>query len=147
MSLRCLFLAVAMLPGLFGSLAASEPSYLVEAELWIDGVQRGTPSLLILANTEARLETGDEQAAWRLEVEVEPVDDGYAPAGTLWVHVAVHQRSGDVWEHLADSILGVPEGEFATLSVVDEGAEPAPETAAVYLRVRPSLAVAAVTVE
>ena len=140
-------MAAALLPGLFWSAAATEPSYLVEAELWIDGVKRGTPSLLILANTEARLETGDEESAWRLEVEVEPVDDGYAPAGTLWVHVAVHQRSGEIWEHLADSILGVPEGEFATLSVVDGGAPPDPETAAVYLRVRPSMAVAAVTVE
>jgi hypothetical protein len=126
----------ALLLGLIVQAAAAEQHYLVEAELWIDGVQRGTPSLLILANTEASVGTGDDDAGWRLEVEVEPVDDRFAPSGTLWVHVAVHQRHGEYWEHLADSIVGVPEGEFATVSVVDGDAMATPETAHVYLRIR-----------
>ena len=121
---------------LFCHAAAAEQRYLVEAELWLDGVQRGTPSLLISANTEASLETGDDETGWRLELEVEPVDDDYAPANALWVHVTVHQRTDGIWEHLVDSIVGVPEGEVATVSVVDGDADARPETAAVYLRLR-----------
>lgn len=139
-SLSRLIPAFALLAGLLGPALAAEPRYLVEAELWIDGVQRGTPSMQIKAYTEASLETGNDDEGWRLEVEVEPVDDVYAPANTLWVHVAVYQRMGDDWDHLADSILGVPKGEFATLTVVDGDAPATPETAHVYLRIRTSRA-------
>lgn len=135
MKLRPAFI-FAVLLGLACQAAAAEQRYLVEAELWLDGVQRGTPRLMILPYTEASLAVDGDDAAWRLEVEVEPVDDAYAPANALWVHVAVHQRTGEVWEHLVDSIVGVPEGEFATVSVVDGDALATPETAHVYLRIR-----------
>ncbi len=133
--MRLSLIAIALLVLAVQALA-DQPQYHVEAELWIDGVKRGTPSLLIKANTEASLETGDEDDRWRLEVEVEPVDDVFAPADTLWVHVAVHHRLGDHWDHLLDSIVGVPEGEVATVSVVDGDTMATPETAAVYLRIR-----------
>lgn len=136
--------AVALAVGLLSQAALAEPRFLVEAELWVDGVLRGTPSLLVAALTEARLETGEADERWRLAVEVEPVDDAYAPADTLWVHVAVHQRTAEGWDHLLDSIVGVPAGEVATVSLVDGDAEASPQTAAVYLRIRTTAAAAPV---
>ena len=116
--------------------AAAEQRFLVEGELWIDGVERGTPSLLVPANSPASIEVGEDQQGWRLEVEVEPVNDGYAPADTLWVHVAVEQRVDGDWERLADTMLGVPEGETATFSIVDREDPATPEAAKVFLRLR-----------
>ena len=133
-----LLAAITVLLGLFAQAAVADQRFLVEAELWIDGVKRGTPSLLVAALTEASLETGSEDERWRLDIEVEPVDDVFAPSNTLWVHVAVHQRLDDHWDHLVDSIVGVPEGEVATLSLVDGDAPATPETAAVFLRIRAS---------
>ncbi|MGY6555388.1 MAG: hypothetical protein ACXIUM_12805 [Wenzhouxiangella sp.] len=131
-----LILLALLLLGLTSQTVAAEKFFDVEAELWIEGVQRGTPSLRVAAHSEARLETGDADERWRLEIEVEPVDDLYAPVNTLWVHVAVHHLIDGHWDHLLDSIVGVPEGEVATLSVVDGGAAATPATAAVYLRIR-----------
>ena len=132
--------AVRLLPVLAFVLAAvavaEEPRFLVEAELHIDGVQRGTPSMLLTAGSPASLETGSDEDGYRLEVEIEPVDATTAPANSLWLHVAVFERAGGDWEELVDSILGVPEGDTATLSVVDGDAMATPETAAVYLRIR-----------
>jgi hypothetical protein len=119
--------------------AFADQAFLVEAELWLDGVQRGTPSLQLMANSPASIEIGgDDEQGWRLEVEVEPVNDAFAPADTLWVHVAVHQQADGEWARLADSMLGVPEGETATFSIVDDDAAATPESAAVYLRIRTS---------
>lgn len=115
---------------------AEEPRFLVEAELHIDGVQRGTPSMLLTAGSPASLETGSDDDGYRLEVEIEPVTATTAPANSLWLHVAVFERAGGDWEELVDSILGVPEGDTATLSVVDGDAMATPETAAVFLRIR-----------
>ncbi|TVS11967.1 MAG: hypothetical protein EA419_06500 [Wenzhouxiangella sp.] len=117
---------------------AEEPLYLVEAELHIDGVQRGTPSMMLAAGSPASLETGSDEDGYRLEVEIEPVSASAAPANSLWLHVAVFERVDGGWEELVDSILGVPEGDTATLSVVDGDAMATPETAAVYLRIRVS---------
>ncbi|MFU8830856.1 MAG: hypothetical protein ACNA7J_01755 [Wenzhouxiangella sp.] len=129
---------VAVIALSFSVIVAAE-QFLVEAELWIDGEQRGTPTLIIEAGEPANMEVGDETSAWRLEVEVErPAGIDMAPAGSLWLHIGVHQQSDGEWEHLADSILGVPEGETATLSVVDGDAPATPETAAVYLRIKTS---------
>lgn len=116
--------------------AAAESSFLVEGELWLDGVQRGTPTLQVRPNSPASIEVGDEEQAWRLEVEVEPVDDTYAPADTLWIHVAVDQKVDGDWQRMADSMLGVPEGEPAIFSIVDDDAAATRETATVYLQIR-----------
>ncbi|MFP4208026.1 MAG: hypothetical protein ACLFSC_05155 [Wenzhouxiangella sp.] len=121
--------------------SAADEQFFVEAELWIDGVQRGTPNLLVEPNSEASLAIAGPDQVWRLTVKVEPVEDAYAPANTLWMHLGVDQRTGDGWEELTDSLLGVPEGEWATLSVVEGEAESTAETAAVYLRVRASRAI------
>lgn len=130
-----------LLIGLLCQAAAADQRYLVEAELWIDGVQRGTPSMLVLPNTETSLETGRLDERWRLDIEVEPVEDRFAPVGTLWVHVGVHQFVEGIWDHLVDTIVGVPEGDYASVSVVDGDAVATPETAAVYLRIRTTRAI------
>ncbi len=125
--------------------SGEEQRFLVEFELHIDGVERGTPSMMLLAGSPASLETGSDDDGYRLEIEVEPASA--APVNSLWLHVAVFERVGQGWEELVDSILGVPEGEFATLSVVDGDAAPTPETAAVYLRVRTTRSVPEPVVE
>ncbi len=137
-SLMSIILA-GLLAGLASLAVAEETQFRIEAELWIDGVQRGTPSLQVAPNTQASLETGNDDERWRLAVEVEPVDDHLAPDGTVWVHVSVHERDGEHWEHLLDSIVGVPEGEPATVSLVDGDAPATEETAAVFLRIRTTL--------
>jgi hypothetical protein len=121
--------------------AAPAAEYLVEAELWLNGEAAGTPVLLVNADEPATIERdgGDEQSGWRLTIEVERADaDPLAPSGSLWLIIELQQQFDGAWQVLADSMLGVPEGETATLSVVDGDAEPLPETAAVYLRVKTS---------
>lgn len=115
--------------------------YLIEAELWLDGEKQGTPTLVVNAGSPASIARLDDDGSdsWRLEVEVESADSHIlSPGDALWVNVSVHQSVNGRWEHLADSILGVPEGQTATLSVVDGDAESSPETAAVYLRIKTS---------
>ena len=124
-------LALAVIHG-----ASAQQRFVVEGELWIDGVERGTPKLFVEASRPASIEVSDGTDSWRLEVEVEPVEDALAPVDTLWVHVAVHLQTEGEWERLADSMLGVPEGETATFSIVDDDALATAETAAVFLRLR-----------
>jgi hypothetical protein len=135
--LRMSFALLAL--ALSGAVAAEQ--YLVEIELWLDGEQQGTPALVVEAGSMASISRGDVESdeVWRLEIEVEPADSHIlSPGDALWVHVGVHQKIDGEWEHLADSILGVPEGQTATFSVVDGEAESTPETAAVYLRIKTS---------
>jgi hypothetical protein len=120
------------------ALALAADSYLVEAELWLEGELRGMPTMIIEAGEPASLEREGDDDGFRLEIEIEPVHDPLAPANSLWLAVAIFQKSDDDWEHVADSILGVPEGQTATLSVVDDDAPATPETAAVYLRIKTS---------
>lgn len=125
--------------GLAGNALAEQ--FLIEAELWLDGEKQGTPTLIVDGGSMASIGPTDDEGAelWRLEVEVEPAESHIlSPGDALWVHVGVHQKLDGEWEHLADSILGVPEGQTATLSVVDGDAESSPETAAVYLRIKTS---------
>lgn len=132
---------MAFLIALVLSPASLAAEYLVEAELWLDGQSAGTPVLMVNADEAAMIErgTGGDDAGWRLTIKVEPADaDPLAPSGSLWLHVELQQQNEGAWSAVADSILGVPEGETATLSVVDGEAEPLPETADVYLRVKTS---------
>jgi hypothetical protein len=126
----------------FGTAQAGD-QFLIETELWVDGQLRGAPVLVVSAGQSAMMSRMDEQGLiedgnWRLEVEVEPDNDRLSPVQIHWVSVAVQQLSDGEWDYLADSILGVPEGEFASLSIVDEGQEPTPESAQLYLRLRTS---------
>ena len=121
--------------------AVSAEQYLVEAELWLDGELQGTPSMIVAAGSPASISRGDleQDAIWRLEIEVEPAASHIlSPGDALWIHVGLHQKIDGEWEHLADSMLGVPEGQTATFSVVDGDVESSPENAAVYLRIKTS---------
>jgi hypothetical protein len=136
--LRLTTLAAAAL--LISSAAAAE-QFVVEAELWLAGEKHAAPTLIVAAGSPASVSRGDEDGSelWRLEVEVERAESHIlSPGDALWVHVGVHQKIDGEWEHLLDSILGVPEGQTATLSVVDGDAEATPETAEVYLRLKTS---------
>lgn len=130
-----LLLALTCAPVVFAA------EYLIEAELWLDGESAGRPVLLVKAGEPASIErgAGDASTGWRLTIEVEPADtDPLAPSGSLWLQVEVQRQDENGWSAVADSILGVPEGDTATLSVVDGDAESRPETAAVYLRIKTS---------
>ena len=130
-----------LMAALVFSAASQAGQYLIEAELWLDGIKQGTPSLIVQAGEPAsiaRMDTEGEDL-WRLEVEVELAESHILnPGDALWLHVGLHQQIDGEWEHITDTILGVPEGQVATLSVVDGDAEASPETAAVYLRIKTS---------
>ncbi len=125
-----------------GSAAADQ--YLVEPELWLNGVQQslgvmvveaGVPTVLLGPLAQASAD-GAEQ--WRLEVQVEGVDDPLAPSSMLWVGVNLAEFHEGEWELLADTMLGLPEGESGVVSVVDGDAPSSPETASVFLRLKTS---------
>lgn len=131
--------------GLFTLLAGNvlaEERFLIEVELWLQGEKHGEPIMVVTAGEEASISRTDEagEEGWRLTVEVErPGRQEGAPFGALWLHVGVHQLLDGTWEHLADSILGVPEGQAATLSVVEGEVErPGPENSIVFLTARTS---------
>lgn len=138
---RLLTRSLLLLAALVFSAADAAEQYLVEAELWFDGTSQGTPTLVVQPGSPAAIARmdADGQDLWRLDVEVELAESHmFSPGDALWVHVGIHQQIDGEWEHITDTILGVPEGEFATLSVVDGDAEASPETAAVYLRIKTS---------
>jgi ribosomal protein S4 len=140
--IRRLAMVVAVL---FFSTAAAAEQFLVEAELWLDGERYDVPVMIVTPDEVSTMSplADSSRLQWRLDVEVERADDHMmAPDNALWVHVGIHQKIDGEWEHLTDSILGVPEGETAILSVVDGDAEAhpeaSPETSAVYLRIKTS---------
>jgi hypothetical protein len=135
LGIACWLIALA---GIISPTSAAEPQFLVEARLWIEGESRGEPRFVVEPNAEANIAVGAPEGVWQLTVKVEPVEDAFAPANTLWMHLGVDQRTAEGWEELTDSLLGVPEGEWATLSVVEGETESTPETASVYLEVRAS---------
>jgi len=119
------------------ALAAEARQYMVEMALWIDGEQRGTPMVVVSPDEPASVVVSDPagEGGWKVEVLVDPpVASEGAPAGAIWLNLAVHERRDGEWELLADTLLGVPEGREGVLSVVDSGVEQAtPENSRVYL--------------
>lgn len=110
--------------------------FLIEMELWLHGEQAGTPSMIVVAGQPASIQVGGDVRTWRIEAEVEiPAVHEYAPGDALWLHLAVHEQVEGEWEVLADTMLGVPEGRSATLSVVEGEVEEAlPDNSLVFLR-------------
>lgn len=126
-----------------GSSIAGEQQFLVESTLWLDGQVQHVPAMVVKAQEPGLLmptapDGGVSEGSWRLQVEVEPVDDPLVPTESLWVNVTIDQFEDGVWTNLSDSLLGVPEGETATLSVDDGDNAPDPTTAQLYLEIRTS---------
>ena len=119
-----------------GSAKGEETRFLIEMELWLHGEQHGEPIMIVEAGSPASIEQSNDHTGWRIEIEVEkPAPHERAPGGALWLHVGVHERVDGEWDLLADSILGVPEGQPATLSLVEgEVSEPSPENSIVFLQ-------------
>ena len=130
-------LAVLLLIAVASSIAkGEEPRFLIEMALWLHGEQHGAPRMIVQADSPASIEQSNHQTGWRIDVEVEkPGAHEQAPGDALWLHIGVHEKIDGEWDLLADSILGVPEGQPATLSVVDgDVSDPSPQTSIVYLR-------------
>ncbi len=122
---------------LLGTAQADEGNrFLIEFELWLHGEKQGEPSMIVEAGQPGSMEVGGAEHRWRIEVEVERLAaHEYAPGDALWLHLAVHEQIDGKWEELADTMLGVPEGQPATLSVLDgQVDEPSPERSIVFLR-------------
>lgn len=128
---------------IFGAVFAAEgEQYMVEMALWIDGEQRGTPIVVVAPGERAAVEVSEDggEGGWRIEVLVEPParSEG-APSGAIWLDLAVHERVEGQWELVADSLLGVPEGQTSSMSVVDAGVETGTrENSRVYLTAQAS---------
>lgn len=133
--------AILITAALVVSAAIADQQYLIESELWLEGRSTEVPVMIVAAGEPASINplTAVSESQWRLEIEVEKAAEHLmSPHDALWIHVSVHRKTDDEWEHLTDSILGVPEGETATLSVVDGDTEATPENSDLYLRVRTS---------
>lgn len=123
---------------LFGMAQAAdgESRFLIDMELWLYGEEQGTPSVFVTGGEPASIEQGGGSRDWRIEVEVEkPAAYEQAPGNALWLQLAVYEQVDGEWEMLADTMLGVPEGQPATLSVVEgEVEEASPDNSIVFLR-------------
>jgi len=120
-------------------LAQDREQYRIESQLWLDGEMQDVPPAIITVDEPAFLfraneEGRAEEGGWRLELRANPVDDPLGVSQSLWVDVQLSLFRAGLWEPVLDAMLGVPEGEFSTLSVAPEGETPTPETAEVYLR-------------
>jgi len=132
-----------VLPAAGSALGVDGSQYMVEMELWIDGEQRGTPIVVTPAEEPATVEIGDPGGGdrWKIELVLEPpaASEG-APGGAIWLNLSVYERRDGEWELLADSLLGVPEGRSATMTVIDAGDGPATrENSLVHLTAQASL--------
>lgn len=130
-----------MLALVAGSVMAAEDRYMIDMSLWINGEKVGQPMVIVEAGKPASIMKGDEEDAsgYRVELEVEHPGPGEgAPGGAIWLHVAVSELDDGRWRELADSMIGVVEGETGTISVVEgEVAQPEPENSIVYLTASP----------
>lgn len=124
-----------------GSAMAAGDRYMIDLALWINGEKVGEPMVIVEAGKPASILKQDEEDAsgYRVELEVEhPGPEEGAPGGAIWLHVGVSELADGSWENLADSMIGVVEGETGTISVVEgEVAQPEPGNSIVYLTANP----------
>lgn len=137
---RSILCALGLLALSSGALA--EERFLVEMELWLNGEKHGTPMVIVPAGEEASVSqvSKDGETGWRIELEVEePAAYEQAPGNALWLHFGIQEKIEGEWEHLADTMMGVPEGRTATMSVVEgEVGEATPDNSIVYLTAKTS---------
>ncbi|MGY6630481.1 MAG: hypothetical protein ACXIUL_05660 [Wenzhouxiangella sp.] len=130
-------LALLLLAGLWAGQSIADDQFLIETRLWLGGELAGTPTVIARAGEPATLERlGEPQ--FRLTLTVEAVQDRFAPTDTLWLTVEVETPGEEGWEAMVDTLLGVQEGRTASFSVVDGDDEATPETARLFLEVKPS---------
>lgn len=130
-------LTLLLLAGLWAGPLLASDQFLVETRLWLEGELAGSPTVIARAGEPATLERlGEPQ--FRLTLTVEAVQDRFAPTDTLWLTVEVETPGEDGWEPMVDTLLGVQEGQTASFSVVDGADEARPETARLFLEVKPS---------
>ena len=126
-----------LLAGLWAGQSMAADQYLIETRLWLDGELAGSPTVIAQAGEPASLERlGEPQ--FRLTLMIEAVQDRFAPTDTLWLTVEVETPGEDGWEAMVDTLLGVQEGQTASFSVVEGADEATPETARLFLEVKPS---------
>jgi len=141
-ALRALLMAGACLAAT-GLFAQDAEQFLIESELWLNGERQQVPVMVVGENEPGfLLNTNDqgrvEEGGWRLEFTANLADDPLNLSDALWVNVLLSVFESDSWNPVLDSMLGVPEGEFSSLSVGTEGEESSPENAEIFLRLRTS---------
>jgi len=142
--MRCLVRALSILmPAMLAGklMAADADRYMIEMELWIEGELRASPMVVVEGGEPAEISSleADGQPGWKIELEVEPPGAGEgAPDGAIWLHLSIHQHEDGEWVHLADSLLGVPEGRANSLSVLQGDGAATAEDSLVYLVARTS---------
>jgi len=126
-----------------GLFAQGSQQYLIESELWMNGQVQDVPVMVIGENEPGFLFKTDEngqaeEGGWRLEITANSNDDPLNLSDALWLDVGLSLFEAGRWRAVLDSMLGVPEGEFASLSVAAEDEQASPEQAEVFLRLRTS---------
>lgn len=113
------------------------PQYSVKTKVWMDGELRGTPELVVQAESDAMIENRSGDDAWRMHVLIEAPDESEnAMDGAIWIKLGIEQEADGEWEFLTDTMLGLPPGQTGSISVVDEGVEIAtPENANLFVEV------------
>jgi hypothetical protein len=131
-TLRCLVVLLAALAPLAASAAEG---YEISARVWIEGELRGTPTITVLEDSEARIAVGGEDG-WRLSVRVEAplADEGADPDG-LWMTVGLDRKVPEGWQHLTETLIGTPLGKPGRISVVapDAPADADPKQAQLHV--------------
>lgn len=142
MTKRVTTLLMLVLAMIAGSAVAAEDRYMIDMSLWINGEKMGEPMVIVEAGKPASIMQKDEEdtSGYRVELEVEkPEPEEGAPGGAIWLHVAISDLVDGQWNELAESMIGVVDGETGTISVVEgEVGEPRPENSIVYLTASPS---------
>lgn len=113
------------------------PQYSVKTKVWMNGDLRGTPELVVQAESDAMIENRSGDDAWRMHVLVEaPHESENAMDGAIWIKLGIEQEVDGEWEFLTDTLLGLPPGQTGSISVVGEHVEIAtPENANLFVEV------------
>lgn len=109
-------LALALTVVLASTAAVAADSFQVESALLVSGQTQTTAPIKVEANTATQL-WGDSD--WQLFVTITPIDDPFAPANALWMTVRLEAWLDEQWQPMSESVLGVPPGEWAVLTVGD----------------------------
>lgn len=99
---------------LASTVAVAADTFQVETALSVSGQTQTTTPVGVDANTATQL-WGDSD--WQLFVTITPIDDPFALANALWMTVRLEAWLDEQWQPISESVLGVPPGEWAALTV------------------------------